>query len=98
MVVSFSFNRGRLEAASSSAVVGQRVMGMLGPGGGFGVDGGSGQPRDGVHESVFDVVGDVMGPLDGQGGVDGDGEFGAQAVADPAHPYLARGEDAFAGE
>ena len=53
-------------ASDSLAVVSQCVVGVVGSGGGFGVDGGGGQPRDGVYELVFDVVGEL---LLGQSGV-----------------------------
>lgn len=37
---------------------------------------------------MLDLVGDAVSLLDGEVGIDGDGEFGAQTVPNPPHPHL----------
>lgn len=60
----------------TSAVVREHTMIGLRGRGGFRMDGRGGQPGHGVHELVFDVVSDAVRLLDGQRGVDGDGQLG----------------------
>jgi hypothetical protein len=50
-----------------------------------GVDGGGGEPRDGMDQGVLGADGDRVGRDDGQVRVHDDVGLGAQRVPDPAH-------------
>ena len=77
--------------------MGERLMGVGGVGGRLGVHGGGREARNGVHQFVLDVVGNAVGLLDRQTGVDDNGEFRAEGVPDPAHSQVVHGQPIPAG-